>query len=390
MATTSGEARTRRTVIRAESVGSLLRPPALRERFQEVYGGRLTPGHSLLSEDERDRLAELNAQADEAIAGAVRRQLDIGLDVITDGEMRRPMFTHSVVDALAGYEDNPHEIGYANDGLEAAAPHTDPLVGAERLRKVGNPALAEVAHLRTLTDAPFKVTFPAGSYWYYEPIRAGGVYADQDEFVEHVIGLQREIIAEVIAAGARHVQLDWPLYPALCDSARVAEHAAQLGETVDSLLTKALAADRAVLEGIPEGVTKAMHICRGNYRSRWLMQGSLEPIAERLFNELPYDRFLVEWDDVQREGGYEPLRFVPAGGPVVAIGLISTKSREVEDPDEVQRRLEEAARHIDVEQLALSPQCGFASTWEGNEITEDIQWRKLEVVAEVADRVWSS
>jgi 5-methyltetrahydropteroyltriglutamate--homocysteine methyltransferase len=380
-----------RTVIRAESVGSLLRPPALRKQFEQVYAGHLTPGRSLLSDAARARLEELNSLADQAVADAIARQIDVGLDVITDGEMRRPMFTHSVVDALAGYDDNPHEIDYKNEGLESLPPPTDPLIGRERLRKVDNPALRELEYIRSQTDYPFKLTFPAGSYWYYEPAELRkGVYETQDEFVAHVIELEREIIAEVVRAGVRHVQLDWPLYPALVDPARAPEQAAQISETPESLLDKALAADIAVLEGIPADVTTAMHICRGNYRSRWLMQGSLEPVAERLFNELPYDRFLVEWEDVGRQGDYRPLRFVPPGGPVVVMGLVSTKSTEVESDDDLERRLAEAAEHVPIEQLAISPQCGFASTWEGNELAEEIQWRKLETVGRVAERVWGS
>jgi 5-methyltetrahydropteroyltriglutamate--homocysteine methyltransferase len=380
-----------RPVIRAESVGSLLRPPELRRLFEQVYAGHLTPGQSLLNEAARAQLDELVELADAASAEAITRQIDIGLDVITDGEMRRPMFTHSVVDALAGYDDNPHEIAYGNEGLEPLPPPTDPLMGRERLRKVDNPALRELEHIRSVTDYPFKLTFPAGSYWYYEPAELKkGVYETQDEFVAHVIELQREVMAEVVRAGCRHVQLDWPLYPALVDPARAPEQAAQIGETPESLLDKALAADAAVLEGLPADVTKAMHICRGNYRSRWLMQGSLEPVAERLFNELPYDRFLVEWEDVERQGDYSPLRFVPEGGPVVAMGVVSTKSTDVESEDELERRLADAAEHIPMEQLAISPQCGFASTWEGNELAEESQWRKLEAVGRVADRVWGS
>jgi 5-methyltetrahydropteroyltriglutamate--homocysteine methyltransferase len=378
-----------RRIPRAEMVGSLLRPTALRKRFEAVYEGRLTPGYSLLETDKANQIQELDVLADDAIRDAVARQMSIGLDVLTDGEMRRPMFTHSVVDALAGYEDNPHRIGYTNEGMEAMAPPTDPLIGAERLRKIGNPALHELEFLQTLTDWPVKLTFPSGSYWYYEPaVLKPGVYESQDDLVRHVIELEREILAEVVRAGARYIQLDWPLYPALVDRRRAADHAAAFGETVDSLLAKALAADHAVIEGLPADVTTALHICRGNYRSRWLMQGSLEPIAERIFNTLPYDRFFIEWEDTRREGDYKPLRFVPRGGPIVVMGIVSTKLPEIESTDDMEHRLDEAARFLDIEQLAISPQCGFASTWEGNEIAEEIQWRKLEVVAEVADRVW--
>jgi 5-methyltetrahydropteroyltriglutamate--homocysteine methyltransferase len=190
-----------------------------------------------------------------------------------------------------------------------------------------------------------------------------------------------------VAAGCRYVQLDFPLYPYLVDpswSARFEE----AGHSVAPLVEKALAADRAVLEDLPDDVTSGLHICRGNYRSRWLCEGSLEPVAEQLF-ELPYDVFLVEWDDVGRDGGYEPIRFVPEGR-VMVMGLVSSKRPELETEDDVLRRLDEASRHLPLDRLALSTQCGFASVIAGNEIDQEAQWRKLELVARVADRVWPS
>jgi 5-methyltetrahydropteroyltriglutamate--homocysteine methyltransferase len=150
----------------------------------------------------------------------------------------------------------------------------------------------------------------------------------------------------------------------------------------------AIRADRAVLEGIPDHVRSGLHVCRGNHRSRWLFQGSLEPVAERMFSELPYDSFLVEWDDIERDGGYEPIRHVPEGH-VLVLGLIDTKHAAMERADDIARRLEQAADYLPLEQLALSPQCGFASTWHGNEIDEATQWRKLELVVDVAQRVWA-
>ena len=155
----------------------------------------------------------------------------------------------------------------------------------------------------------------------------------------------------------------------------------------DAMFAKAIEADNAVLEDIPADITTALHVCRGNYRSRWWASGSLEPVAERMFGELRFDRFLVEWEDTDREGDYSPLRFVPPG-PIVVIGLVSTKVGTLESEDEILARLDEAASHLDLGQLAVSPQCGFASVWHGNEITEDQQWRKLELVARVADRAW--
>jgi 5-methyltetrahydropteroyltriglutamate--homocysteine methyltransferase len=238
-----------------------------------------------------------------------------------------------------------------------------------------------------LTDRPFKVTFPAASIFAHPFGVSPDAYQSHDGFVEHAIAIERELIAEAVAAGCRYVQLDFPLYPYLVDPEWSARFEAA-GHSVADLLEKALAADRAVLEGIPDGVTTALHICRGNYRSRWICQGSLEPVAPRVFGELPYDAFLVEWDDVGRDGGYEPARFLRRGSTMV-MGIVSTKTPVLEDEDDLLRRLEEAAVIVGgMERLAISTQCGFASVMVGNEIDEDAQWRKLELVARMADRVW--
>jgi 5-methyltetrahydropteroyltriglutamate--homocysteine methyltransferase len=162
------------------------------------------------------------------------------------------------------------------------------------------------------------------------------------------------------------------------------------GFDLATLVDQAIAADVAVLEGIPPDVTVGLHICRGNYRSSWMCEGSLEPVAERVFGGLPYDRFLVEWDDLGRDGGFEPIRFLRPESAMV-MGLVSTKTPRLEDQDDLLRRMEEAATYVDgMERLAVSPQCGFASVMVGNEIDEDVQWRKLESVAHVADRLWGS
>ena len=154
------------------------------------------------------------------------------------------------------------------------------------------------------------------------------------------------------------------------------------------MLDAAIAADPAVLEGIPDDVTTALHICRGNFRSSWMCEGSLEPVAERVFGQLPYDTFLVEWDDLGRDGGFEPIRFL-RDGAVMVMGIVSSKIRELEDEDELVRRMEQAAWIVGgLERLAISPQCGFASVMIGNDTDEDVQWRKLELVGRVADRLW--
>jgi 5-methyltetrahydropteroyltriglutamate--homocysteine methyltransferase len=356
-----------RSPARAEVVGSLLRPPEL-----------------LAAVDQRSDPVHLGAVADEAVERVVRRQVDLGLDVVSDGEFRRWMFLNSFYDAVEGVATDRSAVEFRNERGETVV-LTVPSIEA-RLRRVDSPAAREAAFLAGITDRPFKVAFPAASIFAHPFGVSPGAYETHGEFVEHAIAIERELIADAVAAGCRYVQLDFPLYPYLVDPGWSARFEAA-GHSVAVLLETSLAADRAVLEGLPEDVTTGLHICRGNYRSRWICEGSLEPVAEQVFGELPYDAFLVEWDDVGREGGYEPIRFTPAGR-VAVMGLVSSKRRELEREDDVLRRLEEASNHLPLEQLALSTQCGFASVLEGNEIDEETQWRKLELVARVADRVW--
>ena len=375
-----------RVPARAEVVGSLLRPPELRAAVEAFY----EPGHSAVLDDERakDR-SELERLENDAIDRAVRRQMDIGLDVVTDGEFRRWMFMNSFYDAVAGIRtDNVVRFRNARGEDVPLAVHEV----VERLRPVGSPAAREASYLREVVDGfPFKVTFPAASIFGH-PFTwkigiTDGAYGSLEEFVAHAVEIERGLVADAVAAGARRIQFDFPLYPYLVDPAWIARFA-ERGHGVTSLLDAAVAADAAVLEGIPGDVTTALHICRGNFRSSWMCEGSLEPVAERVFGELPYDAFLVEWDDLGRDGGYEPARFL-RDGSVMVMGLVSTKTPVLERDDDLLRRMEEAASIVGgMDRLAISPQCGFASVLVGNEIDEDTQWRKLELVSRVADRVW--
>ena len=351
---------------RAEVIGSLLRPAGLRAAVGD-----------------RGDAAHLGAVADEAVERVVGRQIEIGLDVVSDGEFRRWMFVNSFYDALEGVGTSS-EIEFRNDQGEIVGLAV-PSVEA-RLRKVDSPAAREAGFMASITDHPFKVAFPAASLFVHPFGVSDEAYASSEEFVEHAVAIERELIADAVAAGCKYVQLDFPLYPYLVDADWSARFEAA-GYRLDELLERALAADRAILEGIPPGITTGLHICRGNYRSRWLCAGSLDPVAERVFGELPYDVFLVEWDDTERDGGYGSVRFTRPGS-VVVMGLVSSKCRELEPEDEMVRRLEETAGLLPLEQLAISTQCGFASVIEGNEIDEDTQWRKLDLVARVADRVW--
>jgi 5-methyltetrahydropteroyltriglutamate--homocysteine methyltransferase len=372
---------------RAETVGSLLRPPALRAAIDAFY----EPGHSAVLAEERvrDRSA-LTAIEDEAIRVAVRRQIDCGLDVVTDGEFRRWMFMNSFYDAVDGVRTGK-PVAFRNDRGEDVRLNVHEIVG--RLAPVDAPGAREAAFMLEAADGyPFKVTFPSPSLFGH-PLttvvgsEAGG-YESLEAFVAHAIEIERGLVADAVAAGARSIQFDFPLYPYLVDPAWVGRFEAA-GHDVARVLDDAIAADLAVLEGIPDDVTTALHICRGNFRSSWMCEGSLEPVADRVFGQLPYDTFLVEWDDLGRDGGFEPIRFL-RDGSVMVMGIVSSKVRALEDEDDLVRRMEQAASIAGgLDRLAISPQCGFASVMVGNDIDEDVQWRKLELVGRVADRLWA-
>jgi len=267
----------------------------------------------------------------------------------------------------------------------------DPVV-AERLHKAYSPAAEEATFLRSLTDYPFKVTFPAPSYYFSDfiPITESN-YGHKLEFVEDALQITKLLVAEAVAAGASWIQFDFPLYPALVatSTSEWGTMVQGVGESNEWLLEKSLEVDRAVTEGIPDGVMVALHLCRGNLPGGF-WSGSLAPIAERMFSELPHKRFLFEWEDIAREGDYEPIKYVPKDR-IMALGVVSTKTPELESEDEVVRRIEAASEHLDVEQLALCPQCGFASIYADHLVqAEDAQWRKLELIGKVADRVWGA
>jgi 5-methyltetrahydropteroyltriglutamate--homocysteine methyltransferase len=371
---------------RAEVVGSLLRPESLRRAIDRFY----QQGHSAVLAEERakDR-TELRVAEDEAIRRAVARQIDIGLDVVSDGEFRRWMFMNSFYDAVDGVRTGK-TVMFHNDRGDDVELNVHEIVA--RLEPVDSPGAREAAFLQeTIGGYPFKIAFPAPSIFGHPLTTVVGPdvggYASLEAFVEHAIEIERGLVADAIAAGCSYVQFDFPLYPYLVDPAWIARFEAA-GRSIDVLVDAALAADAAVLDGIPETVRTALHICRGNYRSSWMCEGSLEPVAERVFGELPFDSFLVEWDDVGRDGGFGPVRYL-RDGSVMVMGLVSTKTPDLEDEDELLRKMEEAASFAGgVERLAISPQCGFASVMVGNDTNEDAQWRKLELVARLAGRLW--
>lgn len=372
---------------RADHVGSLLRPAELYAELERVYAPKHT---ALLAEERAQDLTHLHELEDTCIRQAVERQLQIGLQVVTDGEFRRFMFTGSFYDSVDGLAVGGDGVPfYDADGNEYRYQGL-PVVSA-RLRKIDRPAVRETRFLRSITDARFKVTFPAASFYVLPFVYKNGVtenvYDSHQELLDEILSIEREQLDEAIAAGLTYVQLDYPLYPMLLDRQYLDIFTAMDGSTFDSLMDRCIEADRRIVADLPDHVSRAIHLCRGNWKSRFMVSGSLEPVAERFFGELPYDAFFIEWEDIAREGGYETLRHVPKG-PTIYLGIVNTKVAEVEPADSLVRKIEQASKHLDVSQLAISPQCGFASTMHGNDLDEDAQWRKLEQMVIAADQVW--
>jgi len=377
-----------RSPARAETVGSLLRPAALRAAVARFYD----EGHSgVLAEERAKDASELRATEDEAIREAIRRQIACGLDVITDGEFRRWMFMNSFYDAVSGVRTDK-TVAFRNVDGEEVELRIHEIV--DRLRPVDGPGAREASFMKDASGGfPFKVTFPAASIFTHPLTTVVGVdgsgYGSLEEFVSDAVEIERRLVADAIRAGATSIQFDFPLYPYFVDPAWVARFTAR-GHRIEDLVDAAIGADTEVLRDIPDNVTVALHICRGNFRSSWMCEGSLDPVADRVFGALPYDAFLVEWDDLDRDGGFEPIRFLRAGALMV-MGIVSTKSPTMESEDTLLARMDEAARIAGgLERLAISPQCGFASVVIGNRIDEDVQWRKLELVGRVADRLWGT
>lgn len=375
----------RAAVPRAEVVGSLKRSPRLVDANHRLYA----PGHTAVQAEERAKgLEEVQAIADEEIPAVVQRQIDVGLDVVTDGELRRFMFLNSLFDGIEGFSTEVSKARFR--GADGSTVDWNMQFVVDRMRIVDNPAQREATFLAGLTDRLFKVAFPAASFLALPFNWRVGIndhaYPSHRDLVEHVVEIERSLVAGAVAAGARYVQFDFPTYPFLCDPewrARMAHAGFDWEETLELCLW----ADRAVLAGLPEGVRTGIHLCRGNNQGRYVAEGSLEPVAEAFFS-LPYDSFLVEWEDRERMGDFSPLRHLPAGDSVVVLGLVSSKRPEVESSHGILRLLDEAAAHTDPARLALSPQCGFASTLEGNALSESAQWSKLTLVAEVASHYW--
>ena len=350
--------------VRADNVGSFLRPPYLREALDRGEEG-----------------AELVALQDRAVREVVALQADVGLPVVTDGEFRRRLWYHAALAVCDGFDPERFERVYTDAEGRPAGRHGGPVV-VEPLRRRASQLDVEVRPLLEATDLPVKATFPSPSHFlsYWTEGVSDRAYPTREAFMDDLVAIMNEDARAIAAAGASYLQLDAPKYTYFGDE-RLYPDPDRRGEQ----LARYVRNDMRVFEGV-DGVTTGIHICRGNYRGMYGSSTPYEEFAEALFTEARYDRLLLEYDDV-RAGGFEALRFVRDDATVV-LGLVSTKTPELEEPDALRRRIDEAARYVPGDRLAISTQCGFASAYEGNEIGFDDQRRKLELVVAVADAEW--
>jgi 5-methyltetrahydropteroyltriglutamate--homocysteine methyltransferase len=361
-----------RPPFRADQVGSLLRPAELKEARAKVERGEMTA-------------EALRAIEDRLVREAVAKQEALGLEGITDGEFRRGWWNHDFLGKIDGVEIELDSTSYKFAGTD------DPRYTAKVRRKVRRTQPMMVEHfryLRSVARRTPKFTIPSPSILYHRGGRAAisaEAYPDLDELWDDVGRVYQEEIRDLAAAGCSYLQIDDTSFSFLCD-AKFRESCRARGDDPDRLPRMYASAVNKAIENRPAGMTIAMHTCRGNWKSTWLAEGGYDPVAEIVFGETRVDGFFLEYDS-ERAGGFEPLRFIPKGKKVV-LGLVSTKTPALEDKSELKRRIDRAAKYVPLENLCVSPQCGFASSHHGNDLTEDQQWRKLALVVEVAREVW--
>lgn len=357
--------------IRADVVGSLLRPPDLVEAREAAEAGRLDA-------------AAFKRIEDRAVDAAVALQEEAGLAVVTDGEQRRYAFFGHLVEALEGFDRFGGWAIPFRDDAGGELVFKRPVV-VERLRWRRSMCAEEFAYLRARATRPAKVTLVSTQQAaaYYDPAKSGAAYPTRDAYLADIVDFTRREVEELIRLGCTYIQIDAPQYAALLDPT-LREGYRQRGSDPDRLIDACVEMDNAVIGAHP-GIAFGLHICRGNNQSMFYASGGYEPIA-RVFGRSRFQRFLLEYDDA-RAGGFEPLRAVPEDRTVV-LGLVTTKNPRLESVDELRRRITEASAFLPVERLALSPQCGFASTLAGNRITPEAQRLKLRRVAETAAQIW--
>lgn len=374
--------------IRTDVIGSLLRPAFLKDARKAFDEGKMLAD-------------EFRAVEDKAVRQSVRMQEEAGLAVLTDGEQRRLNFQDSFGGAVEGFDatqgsmkayekrvegSKGHQRWEIPDLAKAGTAVSHRRPAARKLSLKRNIPLEEFGFVAKETKTPAKVTLigPDRISQRFDYKNSTAVYPTMDSFLEDVIAIEREIIQGLVDAGCKYVHIDAPGFTAYVDEPSLYEMT-QRGENPMENFSRSLKAEARVVSGFP-GVTFGIHLCRGNQHSMWHREGKYDAIAERLLNELPHNRIMLEYD-TPRAGSFEPLRFLPKGKTVV-LGLVSTKTPEMETVDGLRRRIDEATKYVPLEQIAISPQCGFASDIVGNKVSEDDQRRKLSLLAETARLVW--
>lgn len=360
-------------IYKADHIGSFLRPAELLEARQSA-----SP-------------EELRELEDQQILRVLAKQKELGFEVATDGEFRRRNFMSDFTDAVEGF-DLGDAVGRSWKAGEAAGAPVSSVTGIvkSKLRQVRPLTGHELPLLKTKSPLPIKMTLPSATQFpaiAFKPGITDKIYKDHSALLWDIVAIMKNDLRKLAADGLAYIQIDAPRYSYYMDEKWRAWIKTELQLDPETALDEAVRADNECFQAARrDGVILGIHLCRGNNRSHWYAEGGYDAIAEKLFGELEVDRFLLEYDD-ERSGTFEPLRFVPKGKTVV-LGLVSSKFPRLEDPKELVKRIEEAARYVPLENLALSPQCGFASTAEGNLLTEQDQWAKLKLVVETARSVW--
>ena len=382
--------------VRIDHIGSLVRPAALKDVFARFDRGQAS----------REELTQAQNQA---IREVIARQEAHCLPVATDGEFRRHSFQESFSECVSGFDVPKNVFLYyekrdlnltplqrAEQNFDEAGPAIVTRRGAvDRLKLIRNLPLEEFRFAQSVAKVPVKVTVlgPDRIAQRFKWEASENVYKDLDDFVDHVVEIERQMIAELVDAGCKYIQIDAPGYTAYVDKVSL-ERMRSRGEDPERNLQRSIEADNALIENFP-GVTFGIHVCRGNARTtdpitgklvpQWHREGSYDAIAERLFNSLKHHRLLLEYDS-ERAGGFEPLRLVPKD-KVVVLGLVTTKSSDLEPVDELKRRIDQASKYLPLDQLALSPQCGFGGI-DSKVMSEEEMWRKFDRIVETAAQVW--
>jgi 5-methyltetrahydropteroyltriglutamate--homocysteine methyltransferase len=358
---------------RADHIGSLMRPKALRDAHKAHAAGRLSD-------------ADFAKAQDEAVRGAVRMQEEAGLGAVTDGEFRRRSWFAGFVDGVAGLTHKDTEFNFMEEGeaaISVPVPHAE-----APIRRTHGITTHELEFVQKVAKVPAKITMPAPSVMHFFRGPDGidkTVYPDVEKFWADLVAVYRAEIAALGKMGLKYLQLD-DVPPALLCDAKIQQRIAQWGWDWKQLLDKYIWANNEVLRDTPKGMTVGVHLCRGNFRGHWIGSGGYEPVADKFFGAVRADVFLLEYDS-ERAGDFRPLRHLPKEKCAV-LGLVSSKTPALESASGLKRRIDEAAKFVPAERLAISPQCGFGTTVGGAPMSEDDQKRKLELVGKVARDVW--